>query len=509
MRRIARCVLFLGVPICSARADDWPQWLGSRRDGVWREAQLVEQFPDAGLRVRWRVPVAGGYAGPAVSGGRVLVTDRIADGDDKPAADASGRRVRAGKERVHCLRETDGAMLWKIEYDCPYGIDYASGPRATPTVDGDRVYVLGAEGHLRCLNVNTGDEHWSIRVAGIGDNGDAGPVPWWGMAGHPLVDGNKVFTLTGRKDGVVAALDKRTGETLWAALAARGPGYCPPTMIDASGLRQLIVWHPESINSLDPETGKVHWSVPHGPVENDVSIATPRHFHDEKLGDLLLISDAWNGSTVLKLGRDPTTGTPTAEPLWRRGGGRSARGKGVLHVVMAAPLVRGGHIYGVHVGGQLRCLDALTGNAMWETTAPTHGGDAPVLWSTAFIVPHEPAQASNTDQRKNGRSNPPVLPASAGRSSVRNTSDPHPSDERHDAAAPFRAFIANELGELILAELSPEEYREISRAKLLEPTNRDAGRPVVWSHPAFANRSVYWRNDKELVCASLANEAAH
>lgn len=475
MRRIAFLVLGLCVPVWSARADDWPQWLGPRRDGVWREAELVERFPDGGPRVRWRVPVAGGYAGPAVADGRVFVTDSVVARDDKPAADASGRRVRAGKERVHCLRETDGATLWKIEYDCPYGIDYASGPRATPTVDGDRVYILGAEGHLRCLDVNTGNEQWSIRVAGVADNGDAGPVPWWGMAGHPLVDGDTVFTLTGRKDGVVAALDKRTGKTLWSALPARGPGYCPPTIINAAGVRQLVVWHPEAINSLDPETGKVHWSVRHGPVENDVSIATPRHFHDEKLGDLLLVSDAWNGSTVLQLGRDAATAKPTANLLWRRGGGRSARGKDVLHVVMAPPVVHGGHIYGVHVGGQLRCLDALTGKATWETTAPTHGGEGAVLWSTAFIVPHKPLGSA--------AANGPL-----------------------GDAPPFRAFLANELGELILAELSPKEYREISRAKILEPTNPDAGRPVVWSHPAFANRSIYWRNDRELVCASLAGD---
>jgi hypothetical protein len=96
-----------------------------------------------------------------------------------------------------------------------------------------------------------------------------------------------------------------------------------------------------------------------------------------------------------------------------------------------------------------------------------------VIWSTAFIVPHEPPGAQ--------------------------------SDAGSEARS-FRAFLANEHGDLILANLSPDGYAEISRARLLEPVNRDAGRPVVWSHPAFANRSVYWRNDKELVCASLATE---
>jgi hypothetical protein len=231
-------------------------------------------------------------------------------------------------------------------------------------------------------------------------------------------------------------------------------------------VRQLVVFHPEAINALDPETGKVYWSVPHGPVENDVSITTPVHFRDDTHGDLLLVSDAWNGSVVLKLGRG-ADGAPTADVLWRRDGGRGARGKDVLHVLMAPPFVRGGHVYGVHSRGELRCLDALTGAAKWETLAPTTGTDEGANWCTAFLVPHEPPGGAR----------------GAG-----------------------RTFIANELGDLILAELTPRGYREVSRARVLEPTNRDAGRPVVWSHPALANRSVYWRNDRELVCVSLGKD---
>jgi outer membrane protein assembly factor BamB len=232
-------------------------------------------------------------------------------------------------------------------------------------------------------------------------------------------------------------------------------------------VRQLIVWHPEAVNSLDPKTGAVYWSVPHGPVENDVSIATPRLFRNGKHGDLLVISDAWNGTAVLKLGGG--AGKPTAEVLWRRGGGRSAREKDVLHSLMAAPFVRGGHLYGVHNQGHLRCLDALSGDVKWESLAPTTGTDEGADWATAFLVPHEPATGG-------GEGN--------------------------------RVFIANELGDLILAELTPAGYREVSRAKLLAPTNTDAGRSVLWSHPAFANRSDYGRNDLELICASLAEQDA-
>ena len=447
----------------AARADDWPQWLGARRDGVWRESGVVDRFPPGGPRVRWRVSVAGGYAGPAVADGRVFVTDRVATPGAKPAPNATGRREQAGKERVLCFRESDGTPLWTHEYDCPYGIDYGAGPRATPVVDGGRVYTLGAEGHLLCLDATTGKVHWSVRTAG----GEEAPVPTWGMAAHPLVDGDKVIALTARKGAVAAAFDKRTGEPRWTALSARSPGYCPPTIVRAAGVRQLIIWHPESINGLDPETGKVYWSVPFGPVEYDVSIATPRHFRDEKHGDLLLVSNAWDGTMVVKLGRDAQKSVPTASVLWQRDAGRGGRGAGGLHVVMAPPMVLGGHVYGINHYGQLRCLDATSGDVKWETLAATTGTEEPAVNANAFIIPHLPAETPGEG---------------------------------------FKAFLANELGDLIIARLSPKGYEEVSRARLLAPTNTDAGRPVLWCHPAFANRCVYWRNDKELICVSLAEE---
>lgn len=456
----------LSVASDAAGADDWPQWLGPKREGVWRESGILEKFPAAGPIVRWRVPVAGGYAGPAVAKGRIFVADYLAATDSSIRTTDTGRRVRPGKERVRCLRESDGSVVWTHEYECPYGIDYASGPRATPVVDGDRVYCLGAEGHLVCLDVETGKVRWTVPPP-IGEDA---PVPTWGLSTHPLVDGDKIITLTARQNGVAAAYDKHTGKPLWSALSARSPGYSPPMIFEAAGTRQLIIWHPESVNALDPETGKHYWSVPFGPVENDVSIATPRVYRDGSGAEVLLVSQAWDGSMAVKLGRDKTTAAPTGELLWQRGGGRSARGKDVLHALMAAPLIRGGHLYGVHVQGQLRCIDLATGTAKWETLAATTPDDEPKTWSTAFLVPHEPAG---------------ITPADDGS---------------------FRAFLANEHGELILARLSPRGYEEISRARLLDPTNRDAGRPVVWSHPAFANRSVYWRNDKELVCVSLAIE---
>src|SRR5436190_272791 len=138
-------VLNLGFAF-GASADDWPQWMGPKRDGVWRETGIVDSFPKDGPPVRWRVKIGGGYAGPAVAAGRVFVTDRqLKEGASAPA-DPFKRGSIPASERVLCLNEKDGTEIWKHEYDCPYTVSYPAGPRCTPTVDGDRVYTLGAEG---------------------------------------------------------------------------------------------------------------------------------------------------------------------------------------------------------------------------------------------------------------------------------------------------------------------------------------------------------------------------
>jgi outer membrane protein assembly factor BamB len=128
---------------------------------------------------------------------------------------------------------------------------------------------------------------------------------------------------------------------------------------------------------------------------------------------------------------------------------------------MATPFLDEHHIYGVCSYGQLRCLKADTGERLWGTLAATTNDGKETRWANAFLV-------------RNGR----------------------------------RFFLFNEKGDLIIARLSPAGYEEISRAHLLEPTNSDPGRAVVWSHPAFANQSIYARNDKEIVCASLAAATA-
>lgn len=426
-----------------ARADDWPQWFGPRRDGVWRETGIVEKFPEAGARIRWRVPIAAGYSGPAVAGGFVYVTDRKVDQGKARPANPFDRAKIAGTERVLCLRESDGTVAWQDEYPCSYSMSYSAGPRATPTVSDGKVYTLGGEGDLRCYTADTGKLVWKTRL-GTEDGDD---TPLWGFSASPLVDGDKLICV-GTKSAVAIAFNKNTGKVIWKSLTAKEPGYCPPVIFEIGGKRQLIIWHPQALVSLDPETGETYWSEPHE-VKMGLTIPTPR-----LLGDMLFVASAYEGSLMMKMNSEK----PGATRLWLRTG-KSERNTEALHSLMATPFLRDGYIYGTCINGEVRCLKAENGDRVWESLAATTGGE-PARWSNAFIIPQGD-----------------------------------------------RFFLANEHGDLIIARLTPKGYEEISRAHVLEPANTDPGRPVVWSHPAFANRNAYMRNDKEIVCVSLAADA--
>jgi outer membrane protein assembly factor BamB len=436
--RVLACAALLMAATGSGWAEDWPEWRGKGRLGVWTETEILESFPATGLKQSWRVPLKGGYAGPAVAAGRVFVTDW----------EVTGGRNR-GTERALCFDERTGRAIWTRQWEADYtGLNYPYGPRATPTVDGDRVYTLGAMGALHCLRTDTGEVLWKedyVKEYGT-------EVPAWGMSAAPLVDGERVFAVVGGADNAkVVAFDKLTGKELWRALPADSePGYSQPFLTRAGGVPQLIVWHAGALTALEPATGKVLWEHPFR-VNMGLAVATP-----VRSGDRLLVSSFYNGSRLFRL--DPAR--PAAELLWRGMSDSEIQTDG-LHALVNTPVIDGDYIYGVCSYGQFRCLDARTGKRVWETLELTNEN---ARWATAMIV------------RQGGR-----------------------------------YFINNDRGDLIIAKLSPQGYREISRVKLIEPTTPVGGRArelgaVNWSHPAYANRHIVTRNDREMVRYSLARD---
>ncbi|MCS7469080.1 PQQ-like beta-propeller repeat protein [Stieleria sp. ICT_E10.1] len=419
--------------------EDWPGWLGSSRDGVYRESGVIDQIPDSGLPIKWRTPIAGGYAGPAVADGKVFVFDYQRSGGEV-VNDPGQRATLTGKERLLVLDAKTGGKIWEYSYDRPYEISYPAGPRATPTVDQDKVYLLGAEGDLTCLSVADGSLVWTRNLP----NDFGAEVPIWGFASHPLVDGDLLYTMVGGQGQGVVAFEKATGQVRWKSLDAKA-GYCATRIIEVGGTRQLIVYHPEAVEGLDPTSGKSLWNIPITPAY-EMSIAQPMIE-----GDLMYASGIHAEAVMFRLGSE----SPTAEELWRGGP------KNAVHCSNAPPLIVDGVIYGTDcVKGNLIAVDATNGDRLWETFQPTVPGEKRFArHGTAFLT-------------RLGQSD--------------------------------RYLLMSETGELIVAELTAAGYEEKGRMQVLEPTNESFGRPVLWSHPAYADKTAFVRNDQEIVAVDLS-----
>lgn len=429
--RLLTCLLLLST-VTSAMADDWPQWMGAGRDNVWKESGIIESFPEGGPEVVWRTPVAGGYAGPAVADGRVFVTDYVTS--DNVKIGNFERREFTGTERVLCLSEATGEVLWQHEYPVKYTVSYPSGPRCTPNVDGDLVYTLGSEGHLFCFQTADGKIVWSKDLKADYETTAA----LWGYAAHPLIDGDNLITLAGGKGSHIVALNKRTGEEVWRSSTSREQGYSPPTIFEQAGVRQLVLCRPDAVSAINPADGSEYWSVPYEATSGSIIMSPIR------IGDYLYVAGYSNKSLLLKM--DPEK--PAVTEVWRDK-------RNVISPVNVQPFAVDNIIYGLDQKGVLRALEIPTGERLWET--PEVISKRPQGSGTAFIV----QQAD-------------------------------------------RFWLFNELGELIIAELTKDGYREIDRASVIEASNLAFGREVVWSMPAFANRHVVIRNDNEIIRVNLA-----
>ncbi len=351
------------------------------------------------------------------------------------------------QERVLCFDENTGKPVWTHTYDCPYTkIGYTAGPRASVTIEGDRAFSVGAMGNAYGLDAATGKVLWHrdfYRELPI-------EMPIWGIAASPVVFRDLVIFHIGgapvsdTRGACVVAVDAATGKDRWRALKDRAQ-YATPVLIEQGGKPVVVVWTGDAVVGLDPLTGSPYWRDELRPRNMPIGVATPI-----VIGDRLFCTSFYDGSLLLRLGRQQ----PTAERLWYRVG-RSERDTDALQSIISTPIALGDHIYGVDSYGELRCLSIATGERIWENLTAT----PKARWSTIHFV-------------QNGD----------------------------------RTWMFNERGELIIGKLTPTGLEEVSRAKLLEPTleqlrQRDG---VCWSHPAFANRHIVARNDKELVRASLA-----
>ncbi len=347
-------------------------------------------------------------------------------------------------ERVHCFDATSGERIWSHAYKCKYErVDHRDGPRASVTIDENRAYSLGTMGHFFCFDATNGEVLWSKDL-----NAEYNlKIPLWGIAASPLVESDLVVVhIGGRDNACIVAFDKVTGKEKWRALNDRA-SYSAPIVIEQAGKRVLVCWTGESVVGLDPVTGNLYWRYPFPPSRVVHNIATPVFQNN-----YLFLSGFFNGSLLLKVNPEKLS----VEKVWQRKG-PNERNTDSLHCCISTPVLQGDYIYGVDSYGELRCLDLHTGDRIWESLEAV----PKARWANIHMVRHED-----------------------------------------------KIWMFNERGELIISKLSPQGFREISRTKLINPTQGQLSQRggVCWSHPAFAYKHVFIRNDEELLCADLSTK---
>ena len=281
-----------GPAVDPAMAADWPQWRGPARDGKSAETGLLQEWPEGGPTLAWKVSGLGtGYSSLAVTGGRIYTMGDLADG-----------------QTVMAFEEDGGKMVWKTRVGSTHDDARRGGSRSTPTPDGDRLYVITTEGELVCLATANGEERWrrSLPEDFGGYLMKAMGSYQWRFSESPLVDGDRVVVTPGHIEALMVALNKETGEEIWRTqgrglgpIGADGAGYSSAVISEAAGTRQYVQLVGRGLIGVEAETGRLLWGYNRvaGAIAN---IATPLVFGDYVFGSV----GYGTGSALLKIRKD-------------------------------------------------------------------------------------------------------------------------------------------------------------------------------------------------------------
>ena len=310
---------------------DWPTFRGASRTDHSPDQGLLKEWPSGGPKLLWTFDACGkGYSGPAIVGGKIYYTGTI-----------------DGKAKIICLNVEDGKKVWTTDLgDDPadgYSTGWGSGPRGTPTVSDGIVYAISANGSLTAVDAVDGKKKWSKEL--VGDFG--GKVPQWGYSESPLVDGDWLIVTPGGDDGAIAALDKKTGKTIWRSKDLMDHAeYSSVIIAEVNGKKQYVQLFMKTLAGLDAETGKLLWTSK-WPKGRTAVIPTPI-YHD---GKVYMTSGYGAGSKLVDI-----TGAE-AKDVWESKEMKNHHG-GVVLV--------DGYLYGFSDGGGLVCQDFKTGEKKWN-----------------------------------------------------------------------------------------------------------------------------------------------
>ena len=325
-----RNYLLIAVVLCFSSAHaDWPQWLGPNRTGISSETGLLTTWTKDGPTVVWQKELGEGFSGISVADGRVYTM--FSAGED---------------EFVICLNEETGEEIWRFKTGAKfYERQGGNGPRSQPTVDGERVFVLSAEGWLYALNAKDGKKLWLVDLYdGLGSR-----VPKFGFSTSPLVENDLLLLEVGTRQGTFIALDKTNGAVQWASQRDI-VSYSSPIAVDIAGIRQVVFVSGEAAVGLSPTDGSLYWRFP-WQTSYDLNVATPIFVPP----DHIFISSGYDhGAALLQI--EPQGEGLSVKKVWESRGMKNHFGTSLLI---------GDYIYGFD-NAILKCIEAETGKEQWR-----------------------------------------------------------------------------------------------------------------------------------------------
>ena len=313
-------------------AADWPVWQGPNQDGTAPDTGINKDWNANPPQKLWQVAMHDdGYAGPSVADGKVFIIDHV-----------------GAQDIVRALDAETGDEIWTFAYDDLAKANYGFS-RSTPVYDDGRLYTISFRGNVGCLDANTGEFLWGINMPGK----FGGRVPTWGYSMSALIDGDRVILVPGNPEACVIALDKMTGELLWAGGGGDIPGYATPVKATIAGVDQYVVFAGKSVVGVHADTGQLLWRVP-WETKYDVNAATPIVSGDS----VFITSDYGRGCAVISVGQ----------------GGASIQweSKTMASHFNTAVFVNG-YLFGPS-NPKLVCLDPRTGQAAWTQSGFERGG---------------------------------------------------------------------------------------------------------------------------------------
>ena len=324
----AAIVLSLSTVVSNRTLDDWPQWRGPKRDGISVERGLMKAWPEGGPKLQWRASGAGnGYSSFAVSGGKVYTMG-----------------ARDAAEYVMAFNAADGKKLWETRVGQRFSNDMGDGPRGTPTIDGNRIFVSGGSGDVAALELATGKPVWQINVL----KQFGGSNIQWGFSESPLVLEDRVLINAGARDASIVALNKTNGHVLWKT-QSDAAGYSSAVLHEAAGVRQAIFFTGQRALGVDVSNGRLLWS--YNQVSNrTANIATPI----VRGNRVFLSSDYGTGAALLELSGG--SGAVTAREVYFTREMRNHH---------ASSILVGDHLYGFS-SAILTAMKFDTGEVAWK-----------------------------------------------------------------------------------------------------------------------------------------------